>query len=60
MESSNEDVVTLSNGDIVMWVVCGSTLHLKCVTPQGDPVELNATEVVRLCQVLHRFAKQIE
>ena len=60
MESPDEEVVTLSNGDIVLWVDSGTSLHLKCVTSHGDPVELNAEELAELCEVLQRFATRIE
>ena len=60
MDLPNEEIVTLDNGNIVMWVAFGTSVHLKCITKYGNPVELNAEEVFELCEVLQRFAKQIE
>ncbi len=59
MESQNDDVVSLSNGEIVMWIDSG-TLHLKCVTKQGDPVELNGEEVIELLESLQRCLRQLD
>jgi hypothetical protein len=59
MESSNDEVVTLANGEIVMWIDSG-TLHLKCVTKQGDPVELNADELVELLLSLQSCMQQLD
>ena len=59
MDSSKDKLVTLANGDIAMWVVFG-TLHLKCVTKYGDPVELNANELAELVESLQKFMPQLE
>ena len=60
MNPVDQEVVSLSNGDIVIWIVEESSLHIKCVTKHGDPVELNAEEVKELCEVLTAMAKRIE
>jgi hypothetical protein len=59
MDSSKDELVTLANGDIAMWVVSG-TLHLKCVTKQGDPVELNVNELAEMVESLQRLMPQLE
>ncbi len=59
MESKNDEVVTLGNGDIVMWIDSG-TLHLKCVTKQGDPVELNVNELVELLESLQKCMPHLD
>jgi hypothetical protein len=56
---SEEEVVKLSNGDIVIWTDEDSSLHIKCVTKFGDPVELNSEEVNELCEILQALAKRI-
>ena len=58
--SQNEDVVELFCGDVVMWTANETSLHLKCVTKFGDPVELNAEEIIVLCETLQRMAKRLE
>lgn len=60
MNKANEKVVTISNGDVVAWVDPGAAVHLKCVTPHGDPVELNAEEVTELCELLQRLLREIK
>jgi hypothetical protein len=59
MATENEDIVSLSNGDITIWIDAESSVHIKCITNFGDPVELNAEEVNELCEVLERMAKKI-
>jgi hypothetical protein len=46
----------MCSGDIIAWIVDGSAVHLKCITRQGDPVEL---ELQHLCEALLRLAKDI-
>lgn len=58
MESSDNGVITIANGDIVMWVDSG-TLHLKCVTKFSDPVELNVEELVELLEALQKCKGQL-
>jgi hypothetical protein len=60
MNRAKEEVFELSHGDVVAWVEPGSAVHLKCVTPHGDPVELNAAEVHALCDTLMRLAHETE
>ncbi len=60
MNKANEKVFELSHGDVVAWADPGAAVHLKCVTPHGDPVELNAEEVKALCAALQKLAREIE
>jgi hypothetical protein len=57
--NTDEEVVTLANGDIVLWVDDESSIHIKSVTKFGDPVELNLEEVNELCDILRRLALRI-
>lgn len=57
--SIDEEVITLSNGNIVMWIDGESSLHLKSITKFGDPVELNLEEVNELCEVLKKLALRL-
>lgn len=45
--------------DISVWEENG-TVHLKCVTPQGDPVELNMEEIKELMNVLEKYTKEMD
>ena len=55
MKSANQEIFELSHGELVAWVDPGAAVHLKVVTPQGDPVELNAEEVRALCEALQKL-----
>jgi hypothetical protein len=35
------------------------TIHIKAITPLGDPVELNEEETVELIRVLQQFVEKI-
>ncbi len=60
MSQHTDEVITLSNGAVVLWADPGAAVHLKCVTRQGDPVELNAEAVKELCAILQRLVRDIE
>lgn len=59
MMKAEEEIFKLSNGDIVIWTEMDSSLHIKCITKFGDPVELNSEEVNELCKILLALAKRI-
>ena len=59
MISHNNEVITLNNGDISLWIVNDTSLHIKCVTNHGDPVELNVEEIKELCEILTSLAHQL-
>jgi hypothetical protein len=60
MNAEDKNVTKLSDGEIVICVDGDRSLHIKCVTKFGDPVELNFEEVKELCAVLEELAKIIE
>ena len=49
---------TISDGEVSAWVDGG--IHLKAVTPSGDPVELSAEEARALLSALSRFLVEVE
>jgi hypothetical protein len=55
-----DGVVTLAGGEIAMWIEQESSIHLKVISPFGDPVELNAEEARQLANALLRLAASIE
>ena len=59
MDDKN-DVVRLSEGEIVLWVEDERVLHLKAISPFGDPVELGAEEARHLAEELLRLAAMVE
>jgi len=56
----NSNRVDLSAGEIVLWTVNQTSIHLKAATPHGDPVELSAEEARELTEHLMRLANVIE
>lgn len=61
MSHPPNEVVRLSDGDIVVWVEQGDgSVMLKAITRHGDPVELNAEQLKELCEVLMCLARSIE
>jgi hypothetical protein len=59
MVSPGDEVIKLAGGDIVMWSDSG-TLHMKCITKHGDPVELNAEEVIALVKTLQECLGKLD
>jgi len=55
-----EDHISLSNGDIQVWVEQGHSLCIKAVTKKGDPVELSEDEARQLAKELERLADLAE
>lgn len=51
-----DDAVLLSDGEIVLWTTDDRTIHLKAISPHGDPVELNAEQARELATELTRLA----
>lgn len=60
MTDRPQNVDRLAGGDIQMWVVELTTLHMKCVTRHGDPVELGDDDIRELIDVLQRRLREIE
>jgi hypothetical protein len=58
MDQNDPEVVSLNGGEIVIWIENDSSLHIKCVTRSGDPVELNSEEVDELCKILQKLAER--
>jgi hypothetical protein len=47
-------------GNVTLWVEQDSSIQLKAVTGQGDPVELSPDEARRVAQTLLAFAERAE
>jgi hypothetical protein len=46
--------------DVVLWLEQESSVHIKAVTPQNDPVELSPAEARRLGELLIRLAEEAD
>jgi hypothetical protein len=60
MEANREDVLSISNDEVTLWVTDDRTIHLKALTSFGDPVELGSEEARILAEALLRFAARVE
>jgi hypothetical protein len=47
-------------GDVSLWVEQDSSIQLKAMTRQGDPVELSPDEARRVAQTLLAFAERAD
>ncbi|MBL7685900.1 MAG: hypothetical protein JNK65_07710 [Deltaproteobacteria bacterium] len=45
--------------EVSAWIEQESSIHLKAVTKEGDPIELSAVEAEELASVLLAFSKKI-
>ncbi len=43
-----------------MWIENGSSIHLKAVSPYGDPIELTADEAREIGEALLKLAAQLD
>ena len=50
----------LQNGAVYTWAEAGSSIMIKAVMGNGDPVELNAEEAIELAEKLIKLAKLVE
>ncbi len=57
---SKLNVVQLSGGEVTLWLEQGTSVHLRAVTKQGDPVELSVEEAKELAIELLRLAEVAE
>jgi len=60
MEQNRQNAVSISHGEVELWVTDDLTIHLKAVTRFGDPVELGSEEAKSLAEALLRFAGMVE
>ena len=51
----NGESIELADGEVRAWIEQGETVHIKAVDRHGDPVELTASEVKKLVDVLLKF-----
>jgi hypothetical protein len=49
-----------SDGDVYFWIEQDSSIMLKALTKQGDPVELNAREARKIAEALLEAATKLE
>jgi hypothetical protein len=55
-----EESLSLSGGEVNLWLSEDGTIHIKAITSFGDPVELSSEEAKTLADHLRRFANLVE
>lgn len=58
-EKLEKNYFETSDGAIRMWIEQGSSIHIKAVNKESDPVELNESEAMEIAEVLRQFASRI-
>jgi hypothetical protein len=57
---SADEVRTLADGDVRMWIADGGAIHLKAADPHGDPTELTADMAREVAAALLELARQLD
>jgi len=57
--SGNRSYQELSAGEVRMWIHEGDAIALKCVTREGDPVELSEEEAEELASALLKLVAEL-
>ena len=58
--STNRQVQSFAGGEVYFWIEQESSIHLKAVSPHGDPVELTAEDAREIAAALIAAAEKIE
>ena len=58
-DESEQNYFETSGGAIRIWIEQGTSIHMKAVTSEDDPVELSEAEAIEVSEVLKRFANKI-
>ena len=57
---SETTVYKLADGEVYLWVEDGGAIHLKAVSPYGDPTELTAEMARELALLLMTLAEEVD
>ncbi|CAJ0821368.1 hypothetical protein LMG19087_04413 [Ralstonia wenshanensis] len=55
----SQDYFETSDGAVRIWIEQGSSIHIKAITKESDPVELSDSEALEIAEVLRHFASRI-
>jgi len=58
--STEHQVQSFAGGEIRFWIEQESSIHLKAVSPHGDPTELTAEDAREIAAALIAAAEQID
>ncbi len=59
MSNEQKKVISLCEGEVVLWIEQESSIHLKAATRFGDPVELTRIDALELAKALEALATLI-
>ncbi|WP_347900795.1 hypothetical protein [Pseudomonas purpurea] len=59
-EGPVQDYFEMNDGDVRIWIEQGSSIHMKVVTKENDPVELSGYEALRVADILRGFSGRIK
>ena len=58
--STEHQVQSFAGGEVRFWIEQESSIHLKAVSPHGDPTELTAEDAREIAAALIAAAQQID
>jgi len=58
--SAKPDFHKFASGEVYFWLEKDSSIHLKAISPHGDPVELTANEAKQIASALISTAKKLD
>ncbi len=56
---ANQDYFESCDGTVRVWIEQGSSIHIKAVAKENDPVELSESEAMQIAEVLRQFASRV-
>jgi hypothetical protein len=54
----SEDINEFGGGEVQFWIADAGSIHLKAISPNGDPTELTADEARQIAAALLRAANE--
>ena len=58
--NTDPKVHRFSEGEVYFWIEQGETIHIKALSPLGDPVELTGREAKKLALALLDAVQKVE
>jgi hypothetical protein len=57
--NANNEYFESRDGTVRIWIEQGTSIQLKAITKENDPVELSEDEALEIAEVLKQFASRI-
>lgn len=55
-----QDYFEMDDGSVRIWIEQGSSIHMKVVTKENDPVGLSECEALKIADILRAFSRRIQ